>query len=177
MKKILYSVALLAATMIGFTSCEEDEEELIEEMVGEYKCGFSYLFSKDGLNYNVPTDSIHTSKEWPVGLSSVDVSKQGDDAIKIYLSSYGNVECSSFVKRGEVEGYSGYTGIGFNVNNANFLGANCIAKRKYDNVDCEYNVYLKETSISLIANVADVNGFENITDYSKVLITISLEKK
>lgn len=38
MKKILYSVALLAATMIGFTSCDEEEEkpDFRDQAIGEY---------------------------------------------------------------------------------------------------------------------------------------------
>lgn len=36
MKRIFYSVALLAATMIGFTSCDEEETDFRDQAIGEY---------------------------------------------------------------------------------------------------------------------------------------------
>ena len=45
MKKILYSVALLAATMIGFTSCDEEEKvDVKEQAVGDYTVTSTYYW-------------------------------------------------------------------------------------------------------------------------------------
>ena len=44
MKRIFYSVAILAATMIGFTSCDEEDEkvDIKEQAVGDYNVTVQY---------------------------------------------------------------------------------------------------------------------------------------
>lgn len=69
MKKILYSVALLAATMIGFTSCDEEEEkvDVRDQAIGNYDVKINYFIS-DGKTW----DNSDFTPDTETGVASID---------------------------------------------------------------------------------------------------------
>ena len=69
MKKILYSVALLAATMIGCTSCDEEEEkvDVRDQAIGNYDVKINYFIS-DGKTW----DNSDFTPDTETGVASID---------------------------------------------------------------------------------------------------------
>lgn len=67
MKKILYSVALLAATMIGFTSCDEEEEkvDVRDQALGNYDVTIKQFYSIGEKLYTMESVIKATGVECP----------------------------------------------------------------------------------------------------------------
>lgn len=90
MKRIFYSVALLAATMIGFTSCEEEEEaktDLRDKLVGEYSAELTYMVSEDGKDfYNMLKEDI-VELGLTTEINTITITKNGDDALAINIGN------------------------------------------------------------------------------------------
>ena len=87
MKRIFYSVALLAATMIGFTSCEEEEESASDKLVGDYSAELTYMLSEDGTDFLNISKSDIESLGLTTKSNTVTVSKDGEDALSIKIGN------------------------------------------------------------------------------------------
>ena len=62
MRKLIYSAALFAATMIGFTSCDKDDDaaDVKNQAVGEYTVTTTFLLS-DGKTLSSFSDKVYDS--------------------------------------------------------------------------------------------------------------------
>lgn len=172
MKRFVYSVALVTAIMFGFSSCEEDEEttkDLRDEIVGTYSCTIDYVFSEDGVNYNLSLGDTKIVGELVKEYSAVSISKEGDD-IAIKLSSDGTIIGTSFNEMG-------LDGVSFNIKDANVFGAKCSVEKCASPYDCVYETYLEELYIKLVADINDVQGIRSVGNCTNVMMFLSLEKK
>lgn len=117
MKKLIYSVAMLAATMIGFTSCEEEEEkvDVRDQAIGNYNVKINYYIS-DGKSW----DNSGIDPDTDTGVASIDgnnikLTIDGDDfkLVKIAEASNGftfDVEDAVCTEDGITYTLKGYNG-------------------------------------------------------------------
>lgn len=109
MKRIFYSVALLAATMIGFTSCEEEEAktDFRDEAIGDYDVTLSQNYAIGHKLYSMESVFEATGIKCPDLSKSftATLSKNGD-GLKLTATSVFSDEWT-FVKL--AEGTNGFT--------------------------------------------------------------------
>lgn len=120
MKKILYSVALLAATMIGFTSCDEEDEKKVdvkEQAVGDYNVTVQYyLYDNSGKELESFGDASKGTGSVAISSDALKLNYDGDayNLVKIAEASNGftfDVEDLTATEDGKtytLKGYNAY---------------------------------------------------------------------
>lgn len=116
MKRIFYSVAILAATMIGFTSCDEEDEkvDIKEQAVGDYNVTVQYyMYDNSGKELESFGDADKGSGSVAINGDALKLTYDGDayNLVKIAEASNGftfDVEDLTATEDGKTYTLTGY---------------------------------------------------------------------
>lgn len=170
MKRIFYSVAILAATMIGFTSCEE-EESVCDKFVGDYSAELTYMVSEDGTNFlNIDNNTLATYG-LTIKIDPITISKEDDDALAIEIGS-DKFKTSTIKDENGVNFYFNLDGT------CTFEGGNFTGKQTYQgyhgNIISAVGTMIE---FSIVGKTSDFPKMKDINTYNYVKIDFSLDKK
>ena len=170
MKRFFYSVALLAATMIGFTSCEE-EESASDKLVGDYSAELTYMLSEDGTDFLNISKSDIESLGLTTKSNTVTVSKDGEDALSIKI---GN-DTFKTTKIEEENGIYFY----FNIDGTCSFEGGSFSGKIYLNGYHGQAISAVGTMIefTIVGKTSDFPKLKDINTYKYVKIDFSLDKK